>query len=58
MATKQIRRIATEEAFATPQQLDAIRSLMARTQGYDPDVWLAVEVQQAIRDQASRLHVA
>jgi len=31
MATKQIRRIATEEAFATPQQLDAIRSLMARS---------------------------
>ena len=40
MATKQIRRIATEEAFATPQQLDAIRGLMARTQDYDPDVWL------------------
>ncbi len=36
----QYRRIATEEAFATPRQQDAIRSLMARTQGYDPDVWL------------------
>jgi len=40
MATKPFRRIATEEAFATPQQLEAIRGLMARTQGYDPDVWL------------------
>ncbi len=40
MSTKQHRRIATEEAFATPQQLDAIRALMARTKGYDPDVWL------------------
>jgi 5-carboxyvanillate decarboxylase len=40
MATKTYRRIATEEAFATPQQLEAIRGLMARTQGYDPDVWL------------------
>jgi 5-carboxyvanillate decarboxylase len=40
MATKTFRRIATEEAFATPQQLEAIRGLMARTQGYDPDVWL------------------
>jgi predicted TIM-barrel fold metal-dependent hydrolase len=40
MATKSYRRIATEEAFATPLQLEAIRGLMARTQGYDPDVWL------------------
>ena len=40
MATTQYRRIATEEAFATPQQLEAIRALMARTSGYDPDVWL------------------
>lgn len=40
MATKSYRRIATEEAFATPLQLEAIRGLIARTQGYDPDVWL------------------
>ena len=52
MATKQIRRIATEEAFATPQQLDAIRSLMARTQGYDPDVWLGdMQTQGLISDR-------
>ncbi|MEJ0035471.1 MAG: amidohydrolase family protein [Gammaproteobacteria bacterium] len=40
MTTKPYRRIATEEAFATPRQQDAIRSLMARTPGYDPDTWL------------------
>ena len=40
MATKSYKRIATEEAFATPRQQEAIRSLMARTQGYDPDTWL------------------
>jgi predicted TIM-barrel fold metal-dependent hydrolase len=40
MTTKSYRRIATEEAFATPRQQDAIRNLMARTQGYDPDTWL------------------
>jgi predicted TIM-barrel fold metal-dependent hydrolase len=34
------RRIATEEAFATPQQLEAIRGLMSRTQDYHPDTWL------------------
>jgi len=37
----QYRRIATEEAFATPEQLEALRALMARTPQYDPDVWLA-----------------
>jgi len=40
MAHQSYRRIATEEAFATPQQLDAIRRLMARTQDYHPDTWL------------------
>lgn len=40
MATNSYKRIATEEAFATPMQLEAIRGLMARTSGYDPDVWL------------------
>jgi 5-carboxyvanillate decarboxylase len=40
MANQSYRRIATEEAFATPQQLEAIRGLMARTQGYHPDTWL------------------
>jgi 5-carboxyvanillate decarboxylase len=38
--TGKYRRIATEEAFATPQQLEAIRGLMARTKDYHPDVWL------------------
>jgi predicted TIM-barrel fold metal-dependent hydrolase len=41
MPTKEYRRIATEEAFATPEQLDALRELMAKTQDYDPDVFLA-----------------
>jgi 5-carboxyvanillate decarboxylase len=40
MATTSIRRIATEEAFATPQQLEALRGLMARTKDYHPDTWL------------------
>ncbi|MEJ1966972.1 MAG: amidohydrolase family protein [Gammaproteobacteria bacterium] len=52
MATRQFRRIATEEAFATPRQLDAIRGLMARTQGYDPDVWLGgMQTQGLISDR-------
>jgi len=40
MANQSYRRIATEEAFATPQQLDAIRGLMSRTKDYHPDTWL------------------
>jgi 5-carboxyvanillate decarboxylase len=40
MANQLYRRIATEEAFATPQQLEAIRGLMGRTQSYHPDTWL------------------
>ncbi|HEV7715331.1 MAG TPA: amidohydrolase family protein [Steroidobacteraceae bacterium] len=41
MSTKQYRRIATEEAFATAEQQQALRDLMAATKDYDPDVWLA-----------------
>jgi 5-carboxyvanillate decarboxylase len=35
------RRIATEEAFAIPEQLDALRELIAATREYDPDTFLA-----------------
>jgi 5-carboxyvanillate decarboxylase len=41
MSTKSYRRIATEEAFATPEQFDALRDLMGKTQDYDPDTYLA-----------------
>ncbi len=41
MATKEYRRIATEEAFATPDQLEALRELMAKSKDYDPDTFLA-----------------
>ena len=37
MSPKNYRRIATEEAFATPEQFDALRELMAETREYDPD---------------------
>jgi predicted TIM-barrel fold metal-dependent hydrolase len=36
-----MRRIATEEAFATPEQLDALRELMKASREYDPDTFLA-----------------
>jgi 5-carboxyvanillate decarboxylase len=35
------RRIATEEAFAIPEQLDALRELIASSREYDPDTFLA-----------------
>jgi predicted TIM-barrel fold metal-dependent hydrolase len=35
------RRIATEEAFAIPEQLDALRELIAASREYDPDTFLA-----------------
>lgn len=41
MPTKQYRRIATEEAFATPEQQAALRELLANAKGYDPDTFLA-----------------
>jgi 5-carboxyvanillate decarboxylase len=41
MPQKNFRRIATEEAFATPEQLDALRELMKANREYDPDTFLA-----------------
>src|SRR5262245_6390472 len=41
MAKQNFRRIATEEAFATAEQFDALRELVANTREYDPDVFLA-----------------
>lgn len=35
------RRIATEEAFAIPEQFDAWRELLRSSQAYDPDLFLA-----------------
>src|SRR5580658_4660551 len=37
---KSFRRIATEEAFSIPEQMDAQRELLAKTQEYDPDLFL------------------
>jgi 5-carboxyvanillate decarboxylase len=37
---KKYRRIATEEAFAIPEQMEAQRELVASTQEYDPDLFL------------------
>jgi len=37
---KKYRRIATEEAFAIPEQMEAQRELLASTQEYDPDLFL------------------
>src|SRR6185437_17082666 len=37
---KNYRRIATEEAFAIPEQMEAQRELLANTQEYDPDLFL------------------
>ena len=35
------RRIATEEAFAIPEQFDAWRELLKQQRDYDPDLFLA-----------------
>ena len=35
------RRIATEEAFAIPEQFEAWRDLLRSAQAYDPDLFLA-----------------
>ena len=37
---KSYRRIATEEAFSIPEQMDAQRELLAKQQEYDPDLFL------------------
>ena len=37
---KSYRRIATEEAFSIPEQMEAQRELIAKTQEYDPDLFL------------------
>ena len=37
---KKYRRIATEEAFAIPEQMEAQRELVATAQEYDPDLFL------------------
>jgi 5-carboxyvanillate decarboxylase len=34
------RRIATEEAFSTPEQMDAMREILAKTTEYHPDLFL------------------
>ena len=34
------RRIATEEAFAVPEQMDAMRKVVAETNDYHPDLYL------------------
>jgi predicted TIM-barrel fold metal-dependent hydrolase len=41
MPKREFRRIATEEAFATPEQLEALRELMKASREYDPDTFLA-----------------
>jgi 2,3-dihydroxybenzoate decarboxylase len=35
-----LRRIPTEEAFATPEQMDAMRKVVADASEYDPDLYL------------------
>ncbi|HKE43418.1 MAG TPA: amidohydrolase family protein [Steroidobacteraceae bacterium] len=39
--SKQHRRIATEEAWAIPEQFDAWRELIRKSTSYDPDTFLA-----------------
>ena len=39
-AKKSYRRIATEEAFAIPEQMDAMRAIVAHSKNYDPDLFL------------------
>src|SRR4051812_14328606 len=41
MSQRSFRRIATEEAFATPEQVEALRALVASSREYDPDTFLA-----------------
>jgi 5-carboxyvanillate decarboxylase len=37
---KEFRRIATEEAFSTPEQMDAMREILAKQTQYHPDLLL------------------
>jgi len=37
---KDFRRIATEEAFSTPEQMDAMREILAKQTEYHPDLFL------------------
>jgi|SRR5579875_234059 len=37
---KDFRRIATEEAFSTPEQMEAMREILAKQTQYDPDLFL------------------
>lgn len=37
---KGFRRIATEEAFSTPEQMDAMREILAKQTQYHPDLYL------------------
>jgi 5-carboxyvanillate decarboxylase len=37
---KDFRRIATEEAFSTPEQMDAMREILAKQTQYHPDLFL------------------
>ena len=37
---REVRRIATEEAFSTPEQMDAMREILASTSDYHPDLFL------------------
>jgi 5-carboxyvanillate decarboxylase len=37
---KSIRKIATEEAFSTPEQMNAMRDILAKTSDYHPDLFL------------------
>ncbi|MGH9717763.1 MAG: amidohydrolase family protein [Candidatus Acidiferrales bacterium] len=37
---KDFRRIATEEAFSTPEQMDAMREILAQQTQYHPDLFL------------------
>jgi len=38
--TKRFRKIATEEAFSIPEQMDAMRELVKKSDAYDPDLFL------------------
>lgn len=37
---RKLRRIPTEEAFATPEQMDAMRKVLDEASDYDPDLYL------------------
>jgi hypothetical protein len=37
---KRYRKIATEEAFSIPEQMDAMRAVVKKSDTYDPDLFL------------------